>query len=233
MSAVNDKLSELNIVTIIPARGGSKGVPGKNIRDLNGQPLLAHSILSAKNSQYGNQVYVTSDCQAILDVASQFGAKSIQRPEKLAEDQSTSESALLHAVESITRSQPVDLVVFLQCTSPFRKDDDIDRALQQLIVDNADSILSVIQTHRFLWKKDDNGKVSSVNYDFRNRPRRQDMESQFQENGSIYIFKPWVLEQLNNRLGGKVSMFEMDELSGVDIDTELDFRLAEQLQPYV
>jgi N-acylneuraminate cytidylyltransferase len=115
--------------------------------------------------------------------------------------------------------------VFLQCTSPLRSGDDIDQAILQFRHDNADSLVSVSPTHKFIWEYSE-GMAKSINYDYRHRPRRQEMPPQYVENGSIYIFKPLILEQFNNRLGGKVSLFVMREHC-IDIDEILDFEIAD------
>ncbi|AEE22233.1 acylneuraminate cytidylyltransferase [Glaciecola sp. 4H-3-7+YE-5] len=216
------------IVCVIPARGGSKGVPLKNIRLLAGKPLIAHTIEQVVKAQHDIEVYVSTDDLAIADIATQAGSRVIMRPDSLSGDKSTSESALLHALTEIETKGAIDYVVFLQCTSVFRSSTDIDRAINQIIKDESDSLLSVVPSHRFLWQVSDKG-AESINYDFKHRPRRQDMEPQYQENGSIYIFRPWVLRQFNNRLGGKIALYQMDERSAIDIDSELDFKVAELL----
>lgn len=216
-------------VCIIPARGGSKGVPGKNIRPLQGVPLVAHSILQANAASAVDAVYVTSDDASILAVAEKYGATPILRPEAISGDTASSESALLHALEVIEKGgEAVSLVVFLQCTSPVRALNDIDNAVATLRAEGADSLLSVVNSHRFFWEKTPAG-AKSVNYDYKNRPRRQDMSPQYQENGSIYIFTPTILKQHRNRLGGSISLYEMEESSNVDIDTEHDFLLAQSM----
>lgn len=217
------------VVCIIPARGGSKGVPGKNIREINGKPLIAHSILQARQAQLVDQIYVTSDDDAILNVAHQFNALTIKRPHELSTETATSESALIHALAAIEKAgTDVALVVFLQCTSPVRTSQDIDGAITRLRQQQGDSLLSVVQSHRFFWQETPQG-ATSVNYDYKNRPRRQDMQPQYQENGSIYVFKPQILQKFGNRLGGKIVLYEMNESSIVDIDTETDFVLAQAM----
>lgn len=217
----------MKVVVIIPARGGSKGIPKKNLRVLGNKPLIAHTILQAQQSKLVSDVYVSSDCDEILSISEDYNARGIQRPLDISDDIATSESALAHALAWLKRDRCMpDYLVFLQCTSPFRKATDIDLALEKVISEQADSLLSVVPNHRFLWGCND-GEAHPINYDYQNRPRRQDMPIQYQENGSIYIFKPWVLEKYNNRLGGKISLFEMDEKSALDIDSELDFRMAE------
>jgi N-acylneuraminate cytidylyltransferase len=214
---------------IVPARGGSKGIPRKNVRMLAGKPLIAHSILDAREARLIDKVYVSTDDLEIAEVSRKYGAEVIDRPKKFASDTASSESALIHALSEIEKlDTSPDWLVFLQCTSPIRAGADIDRAIAQLQDENADSLLSVSPSHRFLWEEVD-GVAKSINYDYRHRQRRQDMKPQYVENGSIYIFKPWVLKDLENRLGGKVSMFLMSEAAGWEIDSILDFEIAEFL----
>lgn len=219
----------MKIITIIPARGGSKGILRKNIRILGGKPLIAHSILDAQEAESVDKVYVSTDDPEIAAVAHNYGAEVIQRPAEFATDIASSESALIHALGEIEKAgiNP-EIVVFLQCTSPLRSGSDIDSAIEQMRSENADSLLSVSPTHRFLWHKV-NGTNKSINYDYRHRQRRQDMNPQYMENGSIYIFKPWVLKTFNNRLGGKISLFVMSEKQNFEIDSLPDFHLIELL----
>ncbi|MEO1394479.1 MAG: acylneuraminate cytidylyltransferase family protein [Cyanobacteria bacterium J06634_5] len=216
-------------ISLIPARGGSKGIPHKNIQLLDNKPLIAHSILDAIEATLVEQVYVSTDDFEIASVAENYNASIIERPDKLAGDTASSESALVHALNEIEKSgfQP-DLIVFLQCTSPIRTGADIDKAIQKMKAERADSLLSVSPSHRFLWEED-SGQAKSINYDYRDRPRRQDMNPQYVENGSIYIFKPWVIKEFNNRLGGKISLFPMSEAAAHEIDSPLDFKIAEFL----
>lgn len=217
------------ITAIIPARGGSKGLPGKNIKTLANKPLIAHSIIHAKETKLVDRVYVSTDDREIAEISRDYGAEIINRPDELAGDTASSESALIHAVEQIEATGVViDLVVFLQCTSPIRTGTDIDNAIKKVKTEGADSLLSVSPSHRFLWQEVD-GVAKSINYDYRHRLRRQDMPSQYVENGSIYIFKPWVLKELNNRLGGKIALLTMSEATSWEIDSLLDFEIAESL----
>ncbi len=216
-------------IAIIPARGGSKGVPRKNVRPLADKPLIAHSILDAKESKFTDKVYVSTDNLEIAEVSRKYGAEIIHRPEELAGDTASSESALIHALSEIEKTGiSPDLIVFLQCTSPIRTGTDIDNAIAKLKAENADSLLSVSPSHRFLWEEVD-GVAKSINYDYRHRLRRQDMQPQYVENGSIYIFKPWVLKKFGNRLGGKISLFVMSETASWEIDSAPDFEIAESL----
>ena len=221
----------MNICCIIPARGGSKVVVNKNLQEIAGKPLIAWSIEHALNAARINAgVWVTSDSDAILDVARQYGAATIKRPAALATDTASSEAALEHALESIQSSQPVDLVVFLQCTSPVRRTDDIDNAIATLITEQADSLLSVtpLRDH-FLWEQHGEEPPRPINYDFKNRKRRQELRETYLENGSIFIFKPGILLEEHNRLGGRIAMYKMDQVCSHQIDDHDDLVLCEGL----
>ncbi len=219
----------MNVLAIIPARGGSKGLPGKNIRPLAGKPLLAHTVDQATAAEMISRIVVSTDSEAIAAVAQEYGAKVVWRPTELATDTATSESALKHVLDYLEEEEEgytPDLIVFLQCTSPVRTSEDIDRAVQLLLDKDADSLVSVTPWHGLNWAVE-NGKAKSVNFDHRSRPRRQDMRPEFRENGSIFVFKPWVLNQLNNRLGGEVVFLEMDSWTRFEADTLEEFSLCE------
>ena len=221
-------MSKPKIIAIIPARGNSKGIPRKNVRLLLGKPLLAHSIQHAKECPLIDEVYVSTDNDEIAETALLFGAQVIKRPDDLALDTSSSEEALVHALNflALQQIQP-ELVVFLQCTSPNRKTRHLTEAILQLQQEKADSLLSVSPSHAFLWEMSGNSPAP-INYDVNRRPRRQDKKPEYWENGSFYIFKPSILLKQNNRLGGKISMYVMDGKL-IDIDEPADFQLAEIL----
>ncbi|CAA7613616.1 CMP-N-acetylneuraminic acid synthetase [Candidatus Terasakiella magnetica] len=209
------------IVAIIPARGGSKGILRKNVRVVGGLPLIAHSILDGRDSVRVTEVYVSTDDAEIAEVSRSHGARVIERPADISGDTASSETALIHALDVIEQDGPVDLVVFLQCTSPVRSGADIDAAIATLEREQADSLLSVSPSHRFLWKQGPQGPVA-LNYDPMKRPRRQELEPQYMENGSIYLFRPWVLRRFANRLGGKIALSVMSPRAAFEIDDELD-----------
>ncbi len=215
-------------LALIAARGGSKGVPQKNLIDLCGQPLLAWSVQQARNAKGVTEVAVSSDSDSILDVATQFGAIAVRRPDDISGDTATSESAWLHTLESRERSGATfDRIVALQATSPIRESSDIDAALEQFERDSLDSLLTVNEVEDFFsWRIGTDGVPSSVNYDWRKRRRRQDIEKRYLENGSFYVFRPWLLRTTNNRIGGRIGLFEMGREKMFQIDRPEDIQLC-------
>ena len=219
----------MHTVAIIPARGGSKGLKEKNVYPVAGKPLLAWTILQALASKTIKQVFVSTDDPAISKVASDYGAEVIVRPRELAGDKASSESAILHAAGVIERDYNMTLgtIVFLQATSPLRKPGDIDRAIELFHREEADSLISVTRADDLtLWESRE-GRWESVNFDYRNRGMRQDRPTQFIENGSIYIFKPEILTTFGNRIGQKLSVYEMEFWQTWEIDTIEEIDLIE------
>lgn len=220
----------IGTVAVIPARGGSKGVPGKNLRSIAGRPLIQHSIQHALGAALVGRVYVTTDDGDIAQVSRDSGADVITRPADLATDTSSSESALLHAVEQIAASEGAlpEKVLFLQCTSPIRTSEDIDAAIALFESEGADSLLSVVESHRFFWREED-GRAVAVNYDPMLRPRRQDMAPGYMENGSLYLFDTKGFLKHRNRLFGKIVMYRMAADSAYEIDDETDIAVVSAL----
>ena len=161
------------IVAIIPARGGSNGIPRKNIRLVGGKPLLAHTIEQARQTKAISRVIVSTDDDEIAVVAENFGAEVVRRPAELSTDTASSESALLHSLDHVRREEGCEpeLVVFLQCTSPLRHPADIGNAIETLKRENADSLFSARHVEGFVWSSGESGGVTAVNYDPTRRPR--------------------------------------------------------------
>ena len=216
-------------VAIIPARGGSKGIPRKNLVGVCGKPLIAWSIRQAINARNIDSVWVTSDDEEILKVADAYGADTIQRPIEISGDQATSESAWMHALEVIEgRGVSVDLVVAMQATSPIREPSDLDGGVLAMREQGYDSLLSVTEVEDFFtWRIGDDGGAESVNYDYRERKVRQQIEKRYLENGSFYAFRPQQLWSENNRLGGRIGMFVMERHKMFQIDNPEDVELCE------
>lgn len=220
----------MTVVALIAARGGSKGIPDKNIVDFCGRPLLAWSVTQASAAEGLDEVWVTSDSDAILTCAADNGARVIRRPPELATDDASSEGAWLHAIDEIERqSGPVDLVVAMQATSPLREPSDLERGLADFRRQQCDSLFAAAEIgDLFIWTRHD-GSLDSVNYDWRNRARRQDVEEQYVESGSFYIFSPRLLRETGNRLGGRIGMTLVELWKSFEIDSRSDLRLCEAL----
>jgi N-acylneuraminate cytidylyltransferase len=219
-------------IAIIPARGGSKGIPRKNVLPVAGKPLVAHSIDQAIASGVVERVLVSTDDREIASVSWQHGAEVVWRPAEISGDKASSELALLHALDYAKGSGvDPDLVVFLQATSPLRQAEDIRKAVETVHEEGADSLFSACALQGFLWRVE-KGKPRSFNYDHVNRPMRQDAADDVVENGSIYIFKPWVLRQLKNRLGGRVAVYRMDAAHYFQIDEVEDLHILEVLMQH-
>ena len=221
----------MNILCVIPVRGGSKGVPGKNLRDVGGRPLVTWTIAHALGSSTPMRVIVSTDDTAIAEVAARAGAEvPFLRPAELATDEAPTEPTVLHAIEWVrTQGWEPDAVVLLQATSPVRLPDSIDRAIAQFLAEDADSLVGIVPTSPFLWWR---GDPPAAGYPVDARPRRQDMDPDrlpLRETGSLYITRTRIYDELANRLGGRISLFEMDELEGLDIDTERDITIADAL----
>jgi N-acylneuraminate cytidylyltransferase len=174
-------------------------------------------------------VVSTAD-KEIAEVAQKHGAEVIWRPCELSGDAASSESALLHALDYLreTENYEPDFVVFLQATSPLRKPTDVEAAIQILREQGADSLFSASPAQGFIWRVEA-GVLRSLSYDHRRRPRRQEAPEDVIENGSIYVFKPWVLRQLGNRLGGKIAVYRMEPLYSFQVDEPADLEVLERL----
>ena len=215
----------MKILCIIPARGGSKGIPKKNIINFVDKPLISHSIIQSLNSKYITNVVVSSDSDEILELSKSYGATTLKRPTDLSLDTSSSESALLHTIETIT--DDYEYIVFLQATSPIRTTEDIDKCIETLVSNDLDSVFSASILEDMLIWKSTNNTFESVNYDYKNRKRRQDSEIQYVENGSIYVFKKDGFIKNNNRLFGKIGLSLMESWKMFEIDSLEDLELCE------
>lgn len=220
----------MRVLAIIPARGGSKGLPGKNLRMLAGEPLITWSIRHALGSACVTDTLVSTDCPEIAEAARQAGALTpFLRPANLATDSAATEPVMLHALAAMEEAgMRYDCVALLQPTSPLRSPDMTDRALARLQAEGADSLLSVTQSHAFFWQD----APVRASYDYRNRPRRQDIAPaarRYRETGSLYLTNRDVLVRERNRLGGKITLFETPEEESFEVDSLADFRLLETL----
>lgn len=217
------------VLALIPARGGSKSLPRKNVLPLSGVPLIAHTIRAARAASLVTRVAVSTEDAEIAAIARRFGADVIDRPPDLASDTASSESALLHALEHLEMEEGYrpDILCFLQCTSPLTSAEDIDGVLAAMIGHSADTALSVTRFHYFVWGHDGAGGAMGINHDKAVRLRRQDREPEFLETGAVYAMRAEGFRAARHRFFGSTVMHEMPATRVLEIDEPEDFELAE------
>lgn len=219
----------MNTIGIIPARGGSKGIPKKNITPFLGEPLIVHTIQQALQSNRLDEVFVSTDDEEIASTSKEAGATVIDRPSEIAGDRDPTEDALIHTLDVLNEDgiNP-KIVVLLQCTSPLRRENDIDNATAMVAKDRYDSVLSACEDHSFYWALGDDD-AEPINYDPKSRSMRQEIDSWYMENGSIYVMTTELLQEEGCRLGGTVGIYEMPEMLSFEIDHPDDLELIEYI----
>ncbi|QJP34910.1 acylneuraminate cytidylyltransferase family protein [Nonlabens sp. Ci31] len=223
------------ILVIIPARGGSKGILKKNIKLLNGKPLINYTIEAARKCFEDTQICISTDSQEIIKVVEKTGLKvPFIRPSHLANDQATSESIIHHAIEFYeAKGIHVEHVILLQPTSPLRNEIHIKSALYQYLKSDKEieMLVSVKITdsnpYYVLAEEDKSGYL--IKSKISNATRRQDVPIVYEYNGAIYIYKTEALKQKSIKDFDKIVKYEMDAISSVDIDVPLDWNWCEYL----
>ena len=212
----------MKIVSVILARGGSKEIPKKNIKLLCGKPLIQYSI-EASNRSLSSETWVSTDCKEIKKISLDLGAKVLDRPKSLSEDDSKSDDALIHFVQNVS----CDVVIMIQPTSPFITSNYINQGI--IMMRNHDSVFSGYKKHWIPeWHQKDQS-LKPFNWDIKNRPMRQDVEFTVVENGAFYITTCYNLINSVVRSSGAVGFVEMLEEESLQIDSLNDFRFAEKL----
>ena len=222
-------LNEKEIIVIIPARGGSKGIPKKNLKKFLGKPLVEHSIDYAKESKLVDQIILSTDDIKIMSIGKKHEIPLVERPIEIAGDSATTESAIEHITKLFNFSKQ-SIIILLQPTSPLRPTKSLDKMLHIFIKERYDSMLTLSPIHPLTWKICSD-KINPM-YDYLNRPRRQDFKEKdliYDENGSVYIFTNKIFKEKRNRLGGKIGNYIFKEEYGKQIDTHLDFKILEAI----
>lgn len=217
------------VLAIIPARGGSKGLPRKNLLNLAGKPLITWTIESSLGSKYITKTIVSSDSDEILEVAKGFGSDILKRPEELAKDTSSSEVVVKHAIEAI--DEKYDYVVLLQPTSPLRGTNDIDSAFEKLFSSDATALISVCEYDNKIlkaFKENEFGYIEGISNNKYPFMRRQDLPKTYMSNGAIYIIKVDEFLRNNSFFTNKTILYPMDEIKSLDIDTKEDLAKVEK-----
>jgi CMP-N,N'-diacetyllegionaminic acid synthase len=219
------------ILAIIPARGGSKGIPDKNIMPICGKPLIAYTIDAGLKSKYIDEIIVSTDSHAIREVASMYGANvPFLRPEELSNDSASSIDVVLHVIDFYKNNNiTFDYVVLLQPTSPLRTSQHVDASIEKLLNSNETSLVSVCEADQspILMRNIENDKLKEViNFQGKNL-RRQDLPTFYILNGALYINSTDMLTHKKRFVCENTIPYVMDKESSVDIDTMLDAKLVE------
>ncbi|MEI9919950.1 MAG: acylneuraminate cytidylyltransferase family protein [Bacteroidota bacterium] len=215
------------VIAFVPVRCGSKSIPLKNIKPFCGKPLVYWTVKALQDSNV-DEIYVATDCKEIKNTVNGFSFSKVKiydRDPENAQDTSSTESVMLEFIGKQDFADD-DKFILVQATSPLSETSDFNAALEKYLSDKAyDSLLTCVRVKKFLWNDDG----TSMNYDYRRRPRRQDFNGVLMENGAFYINTVGNIERYNNRLSGKIAVYEMPEYKNVDIDEPDDWAAAEKL----
>jgi len=224
-------MSQDKYVAFIPVRGGSKSIPLKNIKEIAGQPLVYWSIDAAVNTPQINKVYISTDSKDIERVVEEYDKPNIEKIEVIerspetATDTASTESAMLE----FANNYDFENIILIQATSPLISSKNLKEAIEKYEKEKYDSLLSVVPQKRFIWNYQDDGSVKPTNYDYKNRPRRQDFDGFLVENGAFYITTKKRLIKHKCRLSGKIGCQEMSEKSYYEIDELSDWEIIEKI----
>ncbi|GGH39248.1 acylneuraminate cytidylyltransferase [Microbacterium album] len=221
-------------VAIIPARGGSKGIPRKNLARVGGVPLLARAVRAAREARGIELVVVSTDDDEIAAVAAASGARVVRRPGELAGDEASSEAALLHALAALEADgiEP-GTVAFVQATSPFIDTDALGEAVRLIGDGELDSVFSAVPTYGFVWTRNADGTYSGLGHDAAHRPRRQDREPHHLETGAFYVFDAAGFRAAGHRFFGRIGVVEVPEQTAIEIDAPEELERARAIAPLV
>ena len=217
-------------IAFIPVRGGSKSIPLKNIKPINEKPLVYWTANAACEANYVDKVIIATDSKEIKDVVLSFGFPKLEvydRDPQNAQDTSSTESVMLEYIEKALLD-PKDNFILIQATSPLLKSKFIDEMIEKLELSDADSIFSAVREKQFHWIESSDG-VKPINYDYKNRPRRQDFQGILAENGACYINSVENILRDKCRLSGKITIYEMPVETAYEIDEESDWLIVEEL----
>ncbi|MFG2114060.1 cytidylyltransferase domain-containing protein [Streptomyces sp. NPDC048718] len=220
------------VLAVVPARGGSKGVPGKNLAPVAGIALVGRAVRACLGAPAVTDVVVSTDDEAIADAARAHGAEAVRRPAGISGDTATSEAAVLHALDTFEalRGRTPDVVLLVQCTSPFLTSEEIDQVASEVAGGGADTAFTAAPSHGFLWKSGADG-ATGVNHDKAHRPRRQDREAEYLETGAVYAMATDGFRAHRHRFFGRTALVVTDPARVLEIDDPHDLARARALAP--
>lgn len=217
-------------VAIIPARGGSKQIPRKNLERVGGVPLVARAVHAARAAACFDLVIVSTDDDEIAVAAEEAGARVIRRPAELSGDTATSEAAILHALDELEREgERFEVVAFLQATSPFLPSAALADAVAEVQQGESDSVFSAVETYGFLWRRGVDGTAEAINHEAGHRPRRQDREPHYLETGAFYVFRVDGFRTHRHRFFGRIGIAPVSEETAIEIDDAAQLQAARAL----
>lgn len=225
-----NRLKKSKILAIVPARGGSKGLPKKNIKSLVGKPLIYYTLNEAKKSQYLTKIVVSTEDNSISNISKKYGIQVIKRPLSLSKDNSKSIDVVKHVILFLEKNEKFipDVIILLQPTSPLRLSSDIDKAIKKFLSNDCDTVVSMTETHfpPFGIYSLKNKNVKPILKNPKNIFRRQDSKNFYQINGAIYISTKNFIMKKNSMLGKKILPYIMPIERSIDIDSKIDFLMA-------
>jgi N-acylneuraminate cytidylyltransferase len=221
----------MSVLAIIPARGGSLGIPRKNVKPLCGKPLIAWTIEPALATSSIERVVVSTDDAEIAQVSNRFGAEVVMRPDKISGPLASSEEALLHVLETLRKRDGYEpqVVAFLQCTSPLTLPEDIDGTVRLVTDGSYDSAVTMIPFHYFLWRESEDGQMEGVNHNAIHRLMRQEREPEYLEVGAVYAMQAKGLLAHRFRFFGRIGSYPLQAERAFEIDEPEDWSMAEIL----
>ncbi len=219
----------MTVWALVPARGGSVGIPGKNTRSFCGRPLISWSLAALEEAEHVERVVVATDCEVIAQVVEDLGLEKPslywRLPENATAKASTESVCLEYLQAHAAQVKDDDLFLLVQATTPYTRGCEFDAAIEQYLRSEVDSLLSVVRFRRFLWS----AEGAPLNYDYRARPRRQELPGSWLENGAFYLTRAGAFRRDRMRLGGEIGLFEMAEFTSVQLDEPDDWIVAEAL----
>lgn len=229
-----NKMRKPNILAIIPARGGSKGIPRKNIKKLKGKPLLYYTIKEAKKSKFLSKIVVSTDDEEIARISRKYRVTVIRRPQKLAQDTTPGEQVFKHAITYLEKNKGfhTDIVVILQPTSPFRKVDDIENSIKKFLKINCNTVVTVCEVSHppyWMYRIKGNDKLVKLMKTKKAIKRRQESPTFYQLNGAVYVTGAKTIMKNQNILKGDVRAYIMPYERSLELDNMFDFKLAKLL----
>jgi CMP-N,N'-diacetyllegionaminic acid synthase len=220
------------VVALIPARGGSKGIPRKNLTNLAGKPLIAHTINAAKKAVLVDAIWVSSDDKDILRISASLGAQTLSRPDELANDDASANGVVHHFIESLPEDvrKSNTIILYLQPTSPLRDEKHINSALRAMEIARANGVISVVEAEKpphKAFRLDESGRLISLFDERLSNARRQDLPQYYYPNGAIYAFRISEFLDRNGFPSNGSMPFIMSHTDSIDIDSTTDLIRAE------